>query len=225
MKKCVFVLLILALLMACLFAQVSCALTENDKQDAIEERLRKAFSLETYSIETLYQLKMEWLPYMDEINVIVNALKAKGKLPQYTPIMSHVNTLEKTLMPTSEDITADEALQIARDSILLLEGWSEEQLDMFVEYLQIYYHSEELDRDIYQFAFTQKSCFSKEYYDYTYEYFEKDYCTPLYALFGGDNASTPYYVSIRIDAKTGEVAETPWVQYPPVELNVFDLIR
>jgi hypothetical protein len=139
---------------------------------------------------------------------------------------SFIKAFEQDIrLPAADDMAVEEALAKARSSILSLPGWTNEKLDMFNVYLQVYYVSEELGKPVYQFAFSQKKSSSKEYFDKSWEYYEARYLNPLYAQFGGDNLTTPYFVSVRLDARTGEPIEKPFVEYPPVESFELGLIK
>ena len=74
--------------------------------------------------------------------------------------------------------------------------------------ISICYQSKEVGKPAYIFFFRQVNSGAKTYADVNWETYEKMYIQPLSHLFGENQA--PQYVSVRLDAYTGELLGEPY---------------
>ncbi len=186
-------------------------------QEAVEA-FRKA---EPYTTENLLSLRAEWADRYKEL---------KENTQHWGGIYDTIrNLMEQDIrLPEEGAIGLQDAQKKAEAAVLALPGWTREKLDMYGRLAEIHYQSGELNKPVFHFIFAQKRHYWPEFEGKPFEVFEKDYLKPLYALFGGEDTLTPHYVSVRLDARTGELTEAPVVgQYQKgVAITPeFDLIK
>ena len=200
------------------------------------EQVQKSHARDFYGIESLYQLKQLWLPYSEDIRAALEeeiefrkiAYSEAGMV--YQGYLSHADAvayavLQDLRLPGDEVVSKEAAPEAAINAIAAQPGWSKEHISMLPLYIEAYYYSDELSKLTYVFVFSRQSSAFGEYAGKSYEYFEKHYENPLFAMFGGSSASTPLYVGIRIDAATGEAIGEPDVMFPPIERHALQMIR
>jgi len=117
-------------------------------------------------------------------------------------------------LPGADALTEEAARKLAEAAILGSPPWTREQLDAFDLYLSVHYRSEELGRPVWQFIFSRKSPMSPEFAQRPEGWYHKNYLEPLVTSFGGTQ-NTPLFVSVRLVAITGELAEEVHTHYPP----------
>jgi hypothetical protein len=176
---------------------------------------------ETYTVENLAAFKQEWAPHLPQMAEEINN-RERGRLNGWDYAIFALN--QDICLPTEDVISIEAARKLADEYVLAMPEWTQAHLDMMERYFEIYYISQELNKPVYAFAFSQLDVWNKKY-NGDWDYYEKNYLKPLYATFGGDNSSTPLFVTLRIDAKTGELIESVHMEFPPVETNEFAIVR
>ena len=170
---------------------------------ALDQEYLKTFKeAAPYSMEELVHLKEAWQPKLEELK--------KYRQDWGGFYGAFRNVIEQDIrLPEADAIPPEDARKIAEEAVLEIPGWTAEALAMYERYAEVYYHSAELGKPVYQFFFSFKRSSSDEFINKPWEDYENTYLLPLYALFGGDNASAPRYVSVRLDAQTGKLSESP----------------
>ncbi len=164
-----------------------------------------------YTMEDMVAYREAWLPYLQEFEALL--ADQKGTSPNVFYQFAYAFGQDIRL-PEEDSVLLDTALNTATQSILSLPGWTKEHLDFFDLSTQVYYISSQLGQPVYQFIFSRRSSAAPQYINFAWDVYEKQYLKPLYARFGGSEDSTPQYISVRVDAKTGSVLEEPNVQFP-----------
>ena len=186
---------------------------EGPSQLTLPEQLLMDFNKHSpFTIESMYQLKEKWRPHMEALGKLLTHPQREVRSKSNPRICYEVLSQEIGL-PGERDIERQEAFAIATKAIATLPGWSKGKLDMFELYFEIYYHSAQLDKPVYQYAFSQIYPFEGKYENSDLITYQEEYEKPLFAMFGGDSFSTPLYIVIRIDAQTGEICEEPNVGF------------
>lgn len=98
------------------------------------------------------------------------------------------------------------ARQLAEAAIIATPPWSQEKLAYYQPYLSVHYDSPEWGRPVWHFIYTQKShSWTPGWADMAWDTYNRTYLKPLDVLFGNAFGNTPYEVSVRLDAGSGEV--------------------
>lgn len=171
-----------------------------------------------YSLEDLYEIKQKWEPRIPELESSY-AGSRQFLEEAIRRLRVHIS------LPTPQEYPPADARRTAKDVILSLPGWTEEKFRMYPLYLEVFYDSQEVGRPIYQFVYSREDCTAGRFKEETWETYEQEYLQPLYALWGGTNETTPYYISVRLDGKTGKLVEDPLIAFPPVQVFELSTIR
>lgn len=116
--------------------------------------------------------------------------------------------------PGEGALTAAQAEEKARAYAAEAAGWSEEGLQMMRMRATLHYHSPYYGKPVWLIVLGQHRISDPEYENGGWERFHRLYLSPLYRLFGGDNNSTPAYISLTLDGATGALLEDPFFPYP-----------
>ena len=81
-------------------------------------------------------------------------------------------------------------------------------------YYEVHYTPKDSEGPVYLFVLKRRSPFKAEYDGKAGEKAYEAYEMELYHSFGGANNTTPIFLSVMIDAKTGELREPPIVECP-----------
>lgn len=159
-------------------------------------------------VEEWAQLKSDWVASLDDLSILVEKLHSPDHPhPPYTWQVAEVVGRDITL-PAADAIPVETARRTALEALRALPGMTQEKLDYYELRMEIYYHSQELGRPVYQIVYAQQH---PPQSDAAFDKWLRDYADPLDNLFGGEFAA-PIYMSVRIDAITGMLAEAPNVQ-------------
>lgn len=154
---------------------------------------------EEVTMESFYLFRQEWISRLDEL------MPWKEKF--YTA--DYIYALEQEiLLPKPDMLEWEAALELAKQSVLSMPGWTQEKLDMLPCDISICYQSKEVGKPTYIFFLRQVNSGAKTYADVKWETYEEMYIQPLSHLFGENQA--PQYVSVRLDAYTGELLGEPY---------------
>lgn len=177
--------------------------TPPPEAEKLLREMRKAlYEQFPYTCEKLMELQKTWLIHLE-------TLKSYGLLDEGGDMRAITNLTAQALrLPEEGDLPLEAARQKVREAILTLPGWSKKALDMYDLYAEALYESKQLGKPVYQFIFWRQNSSSPKWMEKPWEAYEQEYLTPLYALFGGIH-STPLTLSLRLDAKTGELTEPP----------------
>lgn len=176
---------------------------------------------EPYTLDSLMKLRAEWTDRFAEM---------KQHTTHWGGMFDIIkNLMEQDIrMPEDGAISAGQAWEKAEAAVLALPGFTKERLAMFGRLAEVYYHSKELGKPVYHMFYSQKRHYWPKFDGKPFEFYEKNYLLPLYALYGGDDTAAPHYVAVRLDAKTGELTEAPAVgayQKGAAMKMEFELIR
>lgn len=155
----------------------------------------------------LAALKEAWAPRLVDIERMI-ASQEENTL-SFT--LKNAKALLKDIRAVEPGAISEEAArQAAEQAILALPNWNAGKLAFYPLNLSVYYVSQELQKPVYLMVFSQKSAGDVD--DRAFEQFQKDYLQPLAAAFGVDDPMfAPLFVSVRVDAFTGQVQGTPAV--------------
>jgi hypothetical protein len=168
---------------------------------------------ETCTVEMMAALKTEWEPRLPEWIAELNETQEAGHHLAWSEYIA-LALNQDICLPGDDVIPLDAARKLAEEYIVAMPDWTQAHLDMLARYFEIYYISGELGKPVYAFAFSRVKSSSGKYENKDWDYYEKDYLKPLYAMFGGENGYAPRYVVLRVDAKTGALIEAPHVEFP-----------
>lgn len=187
-----------------------------------EERMNRDFQEQTWPLTTknMLHLKEKWAPYLDEIMQYAIENDTSG-----------VQTLENSLgyamvralrqgfaLLVPDALSLDQAQALAEAAILATPTWTAQRLAHYLPYLQAHYVSQELGRPIWHFIYHRELSTSPRFINSSYETYERAYLNLLKQEFGS-NANTPLYVSLRLDATSGELAGEVDTFYSPPAVN------
>ncbi len=175
-------------------------------EEALKRDLRDPDNLRTAT--GMYALKQRWQDRLPALGRMAEErLRRRGTLPWF---LKEYRALEADIrLPGEEMVPLSQAQETAEAAILALPGWTREKLDYFPLALAVYYHSAELGKPVYHLGFQQKRPAQGD----PWEPFERGYIKPMEALFGDAFEKLPQYLSLRIDARTGQAAEAPVVGF------------
>ena len=171
-----------------------------------------------FTTDNLYALQQKWGPDLAEIE--------KQDTDPYSNIPNDIRVFRLAFcIPSKDDYPLEDAREKSRQVVGNLPGWTQEKLNMYRIYLEAFYDSEEVGKQIYQFVYAREDQITGKYANASDDTFIETYEKPLFALFGGDNGTTPWYVSVRIDGHTGELVEEPLIAFPPVHVRELYTLR
>jgi len=136
-----------------------------------------------WTVEGMYRFKQEWGPK-------VKQLEASGVNIDSPDLLYLVG--KNYGLPSKEDISRDDAYQIARNAILCRDGWTEEKLNLFGT--REAYRIDDPDCPVYDFVFT--------YWAYGIADARRQEAEALF-----HEGKIPHNVIVLVAAKTGEVVE------------------
>ena len=173
------------------------------------------------SVQGMYQLKKRWEADLPQLEQLTESEKERGRpLPRL--LLEAQALFADIRLPEAGMMGPEAALAVAEKVLLALPGWTSEKLSFFSLTLAVYYHSEELERTVYHFVFGLRRPGESEDWDQ----FEDSYIRPMEALFGGSFETLPQYLSLRLDAATGQAAEAPVIGIlSPEYRTALELIR
>lgn len=181
---------------------------------SVFEQLREALLSSERSYEAMYQLKLEWEPKLDQLSdddLAELNLEWLAKLWPFIPLLHH-----DIRLPADGDISYEEAQANAEKAILALPEWTQEMLDCMAIRLVVYHVPENSSTPVYQFVYGLAS--SVHVYDYHYG--EPAISESTYDKLSENEDRVfgdvePCFVSVRINAQTGEVAGDIIIETPP----------
>lgn len=145
----------------------------------------------------------------------------KARLANLTPedrrAFSHSYCLafvnHDTGLPGAGDIPYEEAVARSREAILALPGWTREQVDVLRIRMEAYHVPPRHDAPVYQFVYGLASFVGQEEAVWSEEpiHFDGDVWRAREKRAFGEEE--PYSVSVRIDARTGDVVGNIIIQY------------
>lgn len=168
---------------------------------------------EGFSVKDMAALYQEMAPFMEPLERFREDQQAKDR--KLSGMMQAMFAFKQHMsLPGPEAVPEEEALQAARAAILNTQEWTQERLDKFPLFISVYYQSQEQGKAIYQFIFSRQGSQPPEGASETaWEAYEKGYLTDLAALYGGDDMKAPRFVSVKLDAHTGEPVEAPYTSH------------
>ena len=168
------------------------------------------------SIEGMFAFKQEWEPKRQDLIERILQEQNSGSDPQFLKNM--VLLISEINLPSEEDISKNEALEKAKEQITAHTGWPRVKLDYFALKGEAYLNPQDTGKPVYQFIFSRRKRTAEEMNGgaagRAFDMYQKDF----YAAFGGQQ-STPEFISVRIDARTGDVLEEPYIVYPEDMIN------
>lgn len=165
-----------------------------------------------FSIGDMAALSQEMAPFMDSLQRLKEEYQARDrKLSGMQQAMFAFK--QQMSLPGPEAVPEDQALKAAKAAILNTEEWTKERFAKYPLLMAIYYQSQEQGKAIYQFIFSQQGKPPDGASEAAWEAYEKGYRKDLAALYGGDEWSAPRFVSVKLDALTGEPVEAPYTSY------------
>lgn len=178
---------------------------ELEEQMRIQWAGRPSYAYDFRGVAEWAQLKADWmekLPLLEQY--VVKANESRPQLPYGWRLVEVLYT--DIRLPDADAIPIEEARRTAVEAVLTLPEFDQEKLDQYEPRMEIYYHSKELNKPVYQFAYAQQLSPNT---DAEFDRWLRTYMDPLDAMFGGGEFAAPMYVSVRIDARTGDLAEAP----------------
>ncbi|MEG1194317.1 MAG: hypothetical protein RSE58_01925 [Clostridia bacterium] len=191
----------------------------------IDEQLMSSYqNTPNYTIEAMFDLKKQWEPYLPQLNEILDAQQKEGRRSEFLRMC--MNLVESDIqLPSQEHVSIDMARKVCVTTMMDSLAWTQEMVDQYVLFAELFYHSKELNKPVYHLIYKQQSAFSQRYYDAPYAEYEKQYLKPLEQLFRDHGLEAPLYISIRMDAYSGELAQEPYIQYIPLTKLEFETVR
>lgn len=152
-------------------------------------------------------LKEDWAPYLQDIRHRMMSQPEETwsfTLKNAKALLADIRQIEPGA------ISEEDAQQTAEKAILRLDGWNADKLAFYPLQISAYYFSQELQKPVYLLIFNQKS--AGQVSEREFSQFEKDYLKPLAEAFDVmDAIFAPVFVSVRVDAFTGQVQGQPTV--------------
>lgn len=179
----------------------------------LDQQIRRQMSalMDDYlSMEEAYQLRQDWLGELPAIERELKQLSQQESHKESYASQYLYAMLQEILLPDSDMLNPSRGLELARQSVTALPGWSEQKLDMYRLYSEICYLSREMQKPAYLYVFSRKYQSDSEYQQLSNESYERLYWDPLKKMFGG---LPPEYVSVRLDACTGRIEGEPYEAY------------
>lgn len=168
-----------------------------------------------YTTEGLMKLREKWLPVLP--NVIAEEAQHSSE-PDRRVAMINARALSQDIrMPAADALSLTEAQLRAEQHILAAAPWTRGRLDQYECYLAAHYGSRELGKPVWHFIYSMQSTLrTPRFRGRDWKEYERVYLKPLYALFGGE-LDAPLYVSVRMDAVSGELTEDVHTEYIPLK--------
>ena len=186
----------------------------------LQNQAALSFDASIASIEGMAAFRETWEPRLPELAAAGQSEPGVVYRPRFLQSMARL--IPEIGLPGGTDISRDEALEKARETVMAELGWPRETMDLFVTSGEVYLTPQDLGRPVYQFLFAGKRITAQEWNAQAQKAHEA-YWETLYAAFGGPE-HTPRYVSVRIDAQTGTAAEAPRVLYNLEGTDDWDLM-
>ena len=166
-----------------------------------------------FSIQDMAHLYQEMAPFMASLERFREEQQAKDR--KLSGMMQAMFAFKQPMgLPGPEAVLEEAALKAARAAILNMEEWTQERLDKFPLFISVYYQSQQQGKAIYQFIFSRQGTQPPgDAGETAWEAYEKGYLKDLAALYGGDEMKAPRFVSVKLDAGTGEPVEAPYTSY------------
>lgn len=189
--------------------------------EQLQEDLRRC----ARSYEGMYAIKQKWERRLGQGIEVKEASKGQRDEPdrrQNAPLTALIR--HDIRLPSSADISYEEAKKKSEEAILALPGWTREMLDYLRISLEVYHVPVGSDRPVYEFVYGVAS-----------------YVGHIEAIVSGANnranfnrlfdaeaemfgKAIPYNVDVRIDARTGERIGEIYVDIPPTKYRDTDFI-
>ncbi len=179
------------------------------------QQLYEALLTNERNYEAMYHFVLEWrakLPHISEEDRRELEMEHVRRTWPFLALLEH-----DIRLPEDGDISYVEAKKYAEAAILALPGWTQQKLDLMGIEFEVYHVPVGSDRAVYQFVYSLHSrvghiaaLYSGKAYSFNYDKAAKQEDK----AFG---KALPYVVSVRIDAKTGELRGDIFVEVPPVE--------
>lgn len=188
------------------------------------EQLRRDFKHPPFDTRRMMDLQEKWrdrLPLFLTGELGDDAPECPADLR--TAVLARALSQE-IFLPGPEALSEERARQLAEAAILDSPPWNREKLASYGLYLSAHYRSEELNRTVWQFIFMKKPQNSPEFAQRPEGWYQKNYLEPLTKSFGGSQ-NTPLFVSVRLFALTGELAEEVHTHYPPQRARPLAMMR
>lgn len=179
---------------------------------ALEKRISQVW-LGRYAfrgVEEWAQLKAEWAQEADALADLMREEEAQHRPEPSAQYLAAQVIGRDIRMPDAGSVPIEKARAAARDALLALPEMSEEKFAYYELRLEVHYHSQQLEKPVYQIVYAQHL---RPMTDAGFETWLREYANPLDKLFGGHEFDAPIYMSVRVDALTGALAEPPTVEY------------
>ena len=171
------------------------------------------------SYEAMYAFKQKWERRLSQVSH-----EEMSKLDKQSSFPFSEFVQRDILLPSSGDISYEEAKKKAEEAILSSPGWTQEMLDHLRISLEVYHKPIQADNSVYQFVYRIASSVGQVEaailgIDYTSIYNklikEED------RIFG---KARPWNVNVRIDAQTGDQVGGIYIDTPPTKYTDLDFI-
>lgn len=178
----------------------------------LHQQLREAIERAEWDYEAMYFLKQEWLSRIANLSFAEQViLEGNDRNFPAVALMNHSIGL-----PEDTDISYEQARKNAEDAILAIPGWTQEMLDVMAIWNELYHTPINSDFPVYQFIYGlgssvghMRAIQARTAYSFDYDKASRE----EERVFG---ESQPYYLSIRINAQTGDVVGNIHIEIPPV---------
>lgn len=183
----------------------------------IQRQLENDLKASYFKLEDMNSFKQKWAPILDN-------MEKEGRHQEVANIFSNYVAMTRLNigLPTQTDISKEDALSKAKEYLSSSFDWTQETVEYYIVIIELYYTPEQINKPVYHFLLSRHSLMQPEYLGSAGENAYNKYEKALFDAFGGESRSTPFYISIMIDAQTGELIEEPIVSYPPVENHYLD---
>ena len=160
-----------------------------------------------FHYQDLYQLKQRWAPRLDSIPE--EDMEVFNRVRKTNPILDVLQL--DIVLPDDKCITYDEALKKCTEHIEHIDGWTPEMTNHIGIMAEMVYIPDGMDHPVYRFvyslasdAYFYRTVAMNEEYTRAMEDENKRMQKEEEAIFGD---VYPMYISVRIDAYTGELAD------------------
>lgn len=173
----------------------------------LDKQIQLSLHSSLSSLESMYAFKCKWQAF--EAALSDSEWTETYIWPRYREVINMDISL-----PSEDDIDQELAYQHAKESIAALPGWTQEKLDLYDLIIEVHYTPKSSAKPVYHFVFHRRSSLDEQYEgkagEKAYEAYEK----VLYESFGGNNLTTPIYLSVMIDAQTGALTDEVTIEFP-----------
>lgn len=185
----------------------------------LDERLRRDFNDARplpYTNESLLKLKEKWAPHLPGM---LSELKAQHPdVYEQSGEYASIRALSQDYRePAPGALGLEQVEALAVQAILDSPPWTAERFAFFVPWLAAHYVSGELGIPVWHFIYHDERSNSPRFAGKSNEAYEREYWQPLIQAFGGQE-NTPLYVSLRLDASTGEVLDGVNTHFRPPQV-------